>query len=149
MKKLTPLAETGRINSEASIRDSQSIIINAPIHKVWNILFDFKSWHSWNPDISVFEISDQEIGSVFKWTMNGIKVTSTIRKIQQPELISWTASAIGIKGIHVWKLEESDKQTIVTTEESLQGIGTLFFSHHKLHSALLHWLDRLKQRAEQ
>lgn len=149
MKKLKSLAENAKINSEASIRDSQAIIINAPIDKVWDVLIDIKSWNQWNEALAVSKTEKLEAGISFKWSMSGLQVFSTVQKIQSPELLTWTTKAFGIKAIHVWRLEESDKQTIVTSEASIQGFRTLFFSHHKLHSALLNWLDKLKQRAEQ
>lgn len=149
MKVLAPLAESGRINSDASLRDSQSIIINAPIDKVWDILADMESWPEWNENIKSVSVPAFKEGQQFKWSINGSKINSTIRKIQAPEVLSWTGSAMGMKAIHVWTLEDAgDNQTIVSTEESLQGFFTLFFSHQKLHDTLLSWLNRLKQRAE-
>ncbi|MEQ8470518.1 MAG: SRPBCC family protein [Marinoscillum sp.] len=149
MKTLGPLAQEGKINPDASIRDSQSIIINASIEKVWNAIIDIKGWSEWNPDIKSVKIESVEVGKSFSWNIGGTTINSTIRQIIPNELISWTGSAMGIKAIHVWRLEEAEgNQTIVTTEESMQGFFTLFFSHQKLHSSLLNWLDRLKQEAE-
>lgn len=150
MKILAPLAENGRINPDASIRDSQSVIINAPIQKVWEVLIDMPRWPEWNGDIKSVKVDEVKDGAEFRWTLNGSTLTSTIRKVQAPELLSWTGSTKGIKAIQVWRLEDSgDNQTIVSTEESLQGFLTLFFSHQKLHTTLLKWLERLKQRVEQ
>lgn len=150
MKTLAPLAEAGKINQEASLRDSQSIIINAPISKVWKLLSELEKWPDWNPDIKAVKADQFEVGQTFKWTINGTSLTSTLRMIKPEEALSWTGSVMGIKAIHVWSLEETEgNQTIVTTEESMQGFFTLFFSHQKLHATLLHWLDRLKQKAEE
>lgn len=149
MKVLAPLAESGKINPDASIRDSQSAIINAPIDVVWKALIDLEKWPEWNGNIKSVKIDKVEEGAQFKWNINGNSVSSTIRRIKAPELLSWTGNAMGIKAIHVWKLEEaSDNQTIISTEESLQGILTLFFSHQKLHDTLLNWLECLKQHVE-
>ncbi|RED94409.1 SRPBCC family protein [Marinoscillum furvescens] len=149
MKVLAPLAENGKINPNASIRDSQSTIINAPVDVVWKSITEIEKWPEWNDDIADVKFEELSIGSTFSWTMNGTSISSTIRQIKENEMISWTGKAMGMKAIHVWNLEETDgNQTIVTTDESLQGFFTLFFSHQKLHSTLLHWLDRLKQHAE-
>lgn len=149
MKVLIPLAESGRINTEASIRDSQSIIINAPIEKIWKILADISKWPEWNPSIRSIKLEAFEVGKSFKWNINGANVTSIIRSINAPEMLTWTGSSTGFKSIHVWKLETAESnQTIVSTEESLQGIMTLFHSHQKLHSTLVEWLERLKETAE-
>jgi len=148
MKRLKPLAESGNINRDASIRDSQAIIINEHIDKVWEILTHIEDWPKWNEDIKSVDGAKLEVGSKFSWVLGGIHITSTVRKIESPELLTWTGTALGIKAIHVWKLEESDGQTIVSTEESVEGFRTLLYNHQKLHSTLLNWLARLKQRVE-
>lgn len=148
MKTLGPLAKEGKINQDASVRDSQSTIINAPVEKVWQILSDLPNWPQWNPEIKSIKIDQVKVGADFIWNVSGNTIKSTIRQIKENEMISWTGTTRGIKAIHVWKLEADGNQTIVTTEESWQGFFTLFFSHHKLHSSLLNWLDRLRATAE-
>lgn len=149
MKTLGPLAKEGKINQDASVRDSQSAIINAPVEKVWQILFDISNWPKWNDEIKSIAIDKVEVGANFTWTVGNNTIKSTIRQIKEKEMISWTGNTMGIKVIHVWKLEADGNQTIVTTEESMQGFFTLFFSHQKLHSSLLNWLDRLRETAEE
>lgn len=150
MKTLAPLAQMGKINPEASIRDSQSTIILAPIDKVWDILTDINQWPEWNPDINSVQFEALKEGGTFKWDFRGTNNLSTFRMIKKPEVLSWTAGTIGLKSIHVWTLEATDSdRTIVTVDESLQGFRTLFYSHQKLHSTLLNWLEYLKQRAEE
>lgn len=149
MKILAPLAREGKINHDASIRDSQSTIINAPIEEVWSALIDIEKWPEWNQEIRSTKISGLEAGNTFEWQYFGNHYKSTIQRVKTNELISWTTAAMGLKSIHVWKLEETEgKQTIVLTEMSAEGFFTLFHSHQKLHSTLLNWLSRLKQRAE-
>ncbi len=149
MKKLKPLAEEGKINQNASIRDSQVIIINAPIQEVWKVLTRIEDWPKWNPDIRSVEGHHLDVNSEFGWFLNGIHMVSKVRRIDAPELLTWTGRALGIKAIHIWKLEASDQQTIVSTEESVEGLRTLFYNHQSLHSNLRHWLDCLKLKIEQ
>ncbi|WP_421868875.1 SRPBCC family protein [Marinoscillum sp.] len=149
MKVLGPLAKEGKINQDASVRDSQSIIINAPVDKVWSLMIQMKEWSEWNEHIKSVEIDEVRVGADFKWQIDGSKVRSTIQQIKEKELISWTGTAMGIKAIHIWKFEADGDQTIVTTEESMQGFLTLFFSHQRLHSSLVNWLDQLRQKAEE
>ena len=64
-------------------------------------------------------------------------------------MISCVGSYTGIKAIHVWKLDKTDgHQTIVTNEESMEGILTVFFGHRKLHEPLIRWLNQLKKAVE-
>lgn len=149
MNDLTALAQQGKINQDASIRDRQSTIVNTSISKVWKALLDMEKWPEWNQDILMDKSCNVEIGNAFEWKLSGSRRTSTIQQIKPHELLSWTTSSKGIQTIHVWKLDETeDNQTIVSVEMSSQGFSTLFFSHQKLHSTLLNWLARLKQRAE-
>lgn len=148
MKILGPLAKEGKINPDASVRDSQSIIINAPIEKVWAVFLNMSDWPNWNSDIKSIKVDEVKVGTHFSWNAGGATIKSTIRQIIDQELISWTGTSMGIKAIHVWKFEADGDQTIVTTEESMQGFFTLFFSHQKLHSTLVNWLGSLKEKAE-
>lgn len=150
MKFLAPLAEKGKINLEASIRDSQSIIIHAPIDIVWALLTDIERWPEWNKDIKDVQAGPIIAGATFKWEIGGNAFTSTIRMVKKPELISWTTRILGLKAIHVWRLEATDNdRTIVTTDESMEGFRTLFlYSHQKLHYTLLNWLESMRKQAE-
>lgn len=150
MKVLTPLAKEGKINEDAGIRDKQSIIVNAPIDKVWSILVDINSWPSWNADVKKAKAEDLAEDVSFKYTIGNQTVRSVFQKIDAPYLITWTSKSRLIKAVHVWRLETTgENQTIVSSEESQEGIFTLFYGHQRLHSTLLNWLDRLKQCAEQ
>lgn len=149
MKVLAPLAQSGRINEEAGIRDKQSIIINAPILEVWTNLVDVSEWTSWNPDIRSVKITEVREGHSFKWNLKGQTITSTFRKITHPSLLTWTTVGHLTKSVQVWKLDEAGaNQTIVSAEESIEGIFSLFIGHQKLHSTLINWLERLKIRCE-
>lgn len=149
MKKLEDLASTGKINSQANLVDKQSIIINAPVAEVWKVLTDFEKWKDWNPDISWVKLDQLASGESFTWKIKGSTIASKIIGLSEPEMISWVGSYMGIKAIHVWKLDKTDgNQTIVTNEESMEGFLTLFFGHRKLHETLISWLDRLKKEIE-
>lgn len=149
MNMLISLAESGRINEEANIRDKQSTIINSGVEMIWKILLDIKNWHKWNEDVAHIKHSTVSEGEEFQWKLSGQNIKSVFRKIQKEELLAWTSTMNGKKVINVWRLEPTDgNQTIVTIEQSMEGFKTLFYSHQKLHNTLLHWLTRLKQCAE-
>jgi uncharacterized membrane protein len=149
MKNLEVLAQEGKINRHANLRDKQSVIINAPIDKVWSVLTDLKNWSNWNSDIDWVEFDQLEKGKSFRWKIKGSTITSKITALNEPELISWMGSYMGIKAIHVWRLDRTDgNQTIVTNEESMEGFLTLFFGHRKLHETLISWLNQLKKEVE-
>ncbi len=147
---LINLAQEGKINQNASLRDSQSVIINASQEDVWNLLVDMDKWPTWNPDIQSVSVDKVEEGSTFTWKAGGTKIRSKIRKLDAPNEIAWTGRVLWIKAIHVWKFEKTeDYQTIVSSQESMQGfLLPIFISHYRLHSMLTNWLARLKEVAE-
>ncbi|MBV6644005.1 MAG: SRPBCC family protein [Cyclobacteriaceae bacterium] len=146
MNRLIDLAQEGKINENASVRDRQSIIINAPIEKVWDILVDVSKWPEWNGDIASTE---QHQDGTFTWHLGGTKIRSTFASKTKPTLLSWTGKALMVKAIHVWSLEKTDEdQTIVSAEESIQGLMTIIIGHRRLHSNLINWLTQLKKKSE-
>ncbi len=148
---LSALAKEGRINPRASTRDSQSIIINAPIGKIWEIMLDIDNWPNWNSDIIKVQTSEiKEDETFIMSTNNSRSFTCNLELIEPNTTLSWTSSWLWLKAIQVWKFEKTEEyQTIVTVEESMQGfLIPLFISHYRLHFSLIHWLDRLKKKAE-
>jgi uncharacterized membrane protein len=149
MKKLEIQAQEGRINEQASIRDRQSIIINAPIAKVWNVLIDVNNWPQWNKDIKSASCAQVSAGSEFEWKILHKRFKSKFQAVNEPGLLTWTGKSKLVKSIFVWSLEASDSQTIVTVEESVEGIVIpLFNKQSKLHDVLIDWLEALKMKAE-
>lgn len=148
MKYLNPLAKEGKINKDANIMDRQSIIINSPIEKVWELLVNVKEWPEWNHDIKVDKYTTTKNEEPFKWQIKGQSIKSSFQKVDPPFTLAWTSRSQMFKAVNVWKLERAGDQTIVSAEESIQGLSAFFFGHQKLHNTLLTWLSRLKYKAE-
>ncbi|MEO9868851.1 SRPBCC family protein [Ekhidna sp.] len=151
MKKLNALARKGKINENASIRDSHSTIINADIEKVWSILTDMENWPDWNPEVKKVTLDgDLSEGSTFKWTMGRTNGESQIQQVNKPSTLTWTSKAKWVKRIFVWSLESDEGQTIATVSASLQGtMVVLMENHQKVYDELLSWLECLKNKAEE
>ncbi len=148
MKYLNPLAKEGKINKYANITDRQSIIINCPIEKVWELLANVQAWPEWNHDIKVDKFTSMENDEPLKWQIKGQSIKSSFQKVDPPYTLAWTSRSQMFKAVNVWKLERAGDQTIVSAEESIQGLSAFFFGHQKLHNTLLTWLSRLKIKAE-
>lgn len=149
MQKLIDLACNGKINENASLRDKQAIIINAKIERVWETLLRINEWPQWHDKIGSVAIEEVAEGASFEWKINNTKIKTTLRKITKHELIAWTGKFMGIKAIHTWKFEETEgNQTIVSTEESMEGFLTIFLTHQTLHDTLTYWLCKLKEACE-
>ena len=121
MKALEAQAKEGKINENASIRDRQSAIVNAPIEDVWKLLVEVDNWSKWNPEISKVKCDEVKEGAEFSWSIRNTHLNSSFQIIQEPTLITWVGKSKFIKVIFVWELEASDSQTIVTVEESVDG----------------------------
>ncbi|MEM9326104.1 MAG: SRPBCC family protein [Bacteroidota bacterium] len=149
MKKLSRIASEGKIDVDASLTDRQSIIINAPIKEVWERLVDPGKWPSWHDQINSVVV-DPTDPKTFKWQQKGRRITSSFEYLTAPTGLSWTAKSGWTQSIYLWTLDATEEdQTIVTVQQSYQGLLLfLFVSHRKMHNDLLHWLDQLKQVAE-
>jgi len=151
MQITNALAKEGKINENASIKDQHSIIINAPIEKVWEILIDLNSWHEWNKEISGMKVEGEiKEGTKFKWVNHGKKTSSQIQQFKAPTDLAWSGKTSLVKEIQSWQLESDEGQTIVTLSASLHGAFTFFVnSHLKVYNELINWIESLKARAEE
>lgn len=142
MDQLESLAKQGKINEEASVKDKQSIIINAPIAEVWKVVTSVEKWSEWNSQISNLEKgSDDE----FSWIFNGIRFNSKITFNEEPYRFAWVSKGSLLKSVHVYKLDEvNETETSVVFEGSMQGFKTIFnYNHRKLHKSFVTWLEDL------
>lgn len=145
------LARSGRVRENAPVKASLELTIHAPVERVWGLLTDVTNWPKWQADISASKIAGPlEDGTAFSWTTGGTRIESRITIVQPYEQFAWTGRAHWVRAIHVWKLQRlSDDQTLVKTEESMDGfLLTLFYSSKKLEQTDQRWLDRLKLAAE-
>jgi uncharacterized protein YndB with AHSA1/START domain len=145
------LARGGKIRESAPVKASLEVTIHAPVEKVWLLLTGVTNWPKWQPDISASNFAGPlESGTAFSWNTGGTHIESRIALVQPYEQFAWTGRAHWVKAIHVWKLQRlSDDQTLVKTEESMDGfLLTIFYSSKKLEEADRRWLDRLKLATE-
>lgn len=150
MNSLNALASQGKINENANVKDQHSIIINAPIDRVWSILADINRWSEWNDQIKNVKIGGELTkGTDFSWTFDGTKFKAQIQSAEKPTTLAWTGKSSMAKSVHVWQLEDDENQTIATLSTSLQGTFTFLFNkHQKIYNDLLTWLQTLKEESE-
>lgn len=150
MDRLTQLAQQYKIDQDASITDSQSMLINAPIDLVWSVLTDINDWTQWHEKISKANCAKVAVGKEFSWVHRGTKIKSQIAVMDKHKAFGWTGRVLWIKAIHLFLLEEvGENQTSVTTSESMDGLLLfIFYSHQRLNHNLIDWLKYLKLRTE-
>jgi uncharacterized protein YndB with AHSA1/START domain len=109
------------------VAKSEIEIAGAP-EAVWDVLTDFRAWPSWNPDVKSMSFAGEVAeGSEFKWKAGPGTITSTIRRVERPLLIGWTGKTLGTNAVHVYRLESRDGKTLVSTEESFDGLIARIF----------------------
>ncbi len=149
MNSLESKARKGKINKNASIRDRQSIIINAPVERVWEVLTNINKWPDWYEDIRSASCDKVELNGPFEWSLKSTRLKSHFQLVDPPNMLAWTGSSKMVKAIHVWNLEAADSQTIVTVEKSIEGfLIPVFNRQSKVHDDLMAWINALKIESE-
>jgi len=140
------------INPKAPVLVEEGIDIAADPETVWKVIAAIDRWPGWNPDIKSVSIEGSVAkGTRFRWKSGPGTITSVIQSVKRARLLAWTGKTLGIRAIHVWKLEPLNPGTRVTTQESWEGwpARVLRSSMRKtLEKALASWLAHLKDEAE-
>jgi hypothetical protein len=140
------------VNRDAPVVAATDLVIAASPDTVWDVITDIERWPSWNPAVRSMSFSgDVEEGAQFRWKAGPATISSTIRRIERPRLIGWTGQTFGIDAMHVYRLEPRDGKTLVTTEESYDGLLARVFRgpvEKMLTKSLDAGLGHLKVEAE-
>lgn len=150
MDKLESLAQEGKINEEASVKDKQSIIVHAAVEDVWKKVIGIDQWSNWNQQVSQTKVTAIEEGAVFTWTINNDHFTSKITLLERPTTFSFVSRSSLLKMVTLFTLDEvGEQQTAVIIEGSMQGLKTIFtHKHRKTHKSFLQWLEDLQKALE-
>jgi uncharacterized protein YndB with AHSA1/START domain len=140
------------INNNAPVKCSRKIVINANSEKVWKIITDINHWATWQKDISNAKLNGGlKPNSTFVWKTGGAKIISTLHTVEPNKYFGWTGKTFGMLAVHNWTIDEVNGQTIVSVDESMEGVlaSLLKKSFNKnLEKGMQHWLDLLKIESE-
>jgi hypothetical protein len=90
---------------------------------VWGVLTDIAGWPGWNPDVRSASLEGPlASGTRFRWKAGPGTITSTLQRVDPPHFIGWTGTTMGIRAIHVHRLEARGDSTLVRSEESWDGL---------------------------
>ena len=90
---------------------------------VWEVLTSVDAWPNWNPDVKSASISGDFAPSArFQWKAGPSTIKSTVQEVAAPERAAWTGKTLGIRAIHVHRLEAHDGSTTVHSDESWDGL---------------------------
>lgn len=141
-----------QINESAPVAGAARIETTAGRQVVWEVLTRIDEWPRWNPDVESAAIEgDLAEGSRFRWNVGSRTIVSTIRQVEPPAAIAWTGKTPGLRAIHVYRLEARGNGTLVSSEESWEGVVARVFRvrmRRTLERAMDLSLRHLKAEAE-
>lgn len=143
-----------RVDPDAPVISRSSVLIEAPLSKVWRLHTGVDRWSDWIPEITPARKRTPgplRPGSVFTWSPQDMKVTSTVASVRPGRCIAWGGPVDGIDGVHLWTFEKVRGGVLATTEESWSGapVEADVPGHQAGLDAALHdWTRRLKDVAE-
>lgn len=110
------------VDRHAPVVVESQIDIAAPRDVVFDVIADFERWPAWNAAVQSMSLDGPMAeGTMFRWKAGPGTITSTLRCVERPSQIGWTGKTLGIRAVHVWRLEANDGQTRATTAESWTG----------------------------
>lgn len=140
------------VNRKAPVIASSEIEVAAPIEIVWDVISAIDQWPRWNPAISSASLNGALApGSVFRWKAGPGTITSTLHQVDPPHEMGWTGKTMGIRALHVYRLDPREGGTQVTSTESWEGLPVRLARSRMqttLEAALGPGLEALKREAE-
>lgn len=143
-----------KIDVNAPVITRENVLIHAPLHTIWKIQTDVENWPAWQPNVDVV-VKDTpgslRPGSVFRWTTEGLSITSTVKQVDYGKRLAWGGPAQGITAIHVWTFTPTSDGVLVHTEESWTGdpvTANQAALQAALDNSLHNWVTNLKREAE-
>jgi hypothetical protein len=140
----------GRIDHCAPIRASHSVVIDAPVSRVWGLLSRPEGWHDIDPAITDVRLESGVVaGGRFTWRSRKARLVSQFAVVDPERELTWTGTGFGAKVVHRHVLEAlHDGRTQLFSEESMAGLlVALIFDDTKLHRALERWLTAISLAA--
>jgi hypothetical protein len=139
------------IDEYAPVTARGEIEVAASPELIWDLLTRMDHWADWNPDVKTASQPAIEEGAIFWWKSGPATLTSTLGQVDRPRKLGWTGTSMGIKAMHVWRLESDGQETLARIEESWSGtLPRLLPSlmRRSLQKTLNSWLHHLKIEAE-
>ncbi|MGK9476321.1 SRPBCC family protein [Melioribacter sp. OK-6-Me] len=139
-------------NKKASVYANAQIKIGSKIDNVWNLLTNIERWVDWQKNVSSAELEGKlKAGTIFKWKAGGISFESEIHTFKPTKYFGWTGRTFGAYAVHNWEFEYENDSTVVTVNESLQGLLPSLFPNYfqrNLERGMKENLIELKEACE-
>ncbi len=110
------------IDQSAPIIASGEVDVSASPLEVWAVLSDVGRWPTWNADVREAHLEGPlEAGTRFSWRAGPGTITSVLRSVETGRELGWTGRTMGVRAVHVWRIELAPSGSRVVTEESWSG----------------------------
>ncbi|MDP4264573.1 MAG: SRPBCC family protein [Bacteroidota bacterium] len=140
------------INEKAPVLCSKSVVIRASPEKIWATLTNINNWTNWQPEIKKAKLNGSlRPQSTFEWKARGSTIHSTIHTVELYKALGWTGKALGILAIHNWTIQQEGSNSIVSVNESMEGLLAGVFKNlitKNLAKDTTNWLQFLKDECE-
>lgn len=145
-------ASVTAIDRSAPAIAEAEVVIGADAGIVWELMTGVESWPDWNPGVKSASLEGPLAeGTEFRWKAGPGTITSRIELVERQRRLVWTGKTLGIRAIHVWRLEPRGDTTVVATEESWGGLVARVFRtpmQKTLKKSIDDGLEHLKAEAE-
>lgn len=140
------------ININAPVKCSKTITINASVEKVWKVMTNINKWSAWQTEISNPKLNGElRPDTTFDWKTGGAKIHSTLHTVKPFQHFGWSGRTFGMYAIHNWTLSETNGQSTVAVDESMEGFLAKLLKksfNKNLEKGMQKWLDLLKKECE-
>ncbi len=139
----------------------ESIVVNAPKAKVWQVFRDLEQWPKWNAGVveAKWVLGEPWVkGSTFQFSAVTGKRKNTFNPIileaNLENRVVWLGKLWGVKALHTYRFEEINRtETKVTSREEFSGallsLGKKLVSEDNIRETFTKSLTNLKEITEQ
>lgn len=136
----------------------ESVLVGAPLEKVWQTFIDLTCWADWNTVLSGVSSPKGSIeeGGSFRCCVRPyafpIYFEPRVEEVQRHERIVWKGEKFGIRSWHEFLFLKRNGGTEIISRERfsgmLVGLAGPFFPKEKLRRLNVDFLNNLKDAAE-
>jgi len=136
----------------------ESVLIHAPLEKVWDVFVSFSCWADWNRVLTDIRSQSASLtdGQGFSCSIGPylfpISISPVVTSVEPRRKIVWTASMYGISSVHEFFFDETSEGVVIVSRERFTGIPLLFgfgrFMSDKIRQMTVSFLDGLRMAAE-
>jgi hypothetical protein len=136
----------------------ESVIIRAPLKKVWDVFVSFSCWADWNrvlTDVrsqSASLTDGQGFSCCIRPYLFPVYFSPVVTRVEPQRKIVWTASMYGISSVHEFSFDETPEGVVLVSRENFSGLPMLFgagrFIRDKVRKLTVSFLDDLRMAAE-